>query len=104
MEETKENNHPSHVYVSNKHIHTLSNRFSPKRAELLTRKLSFSDVDTYFPDGFEIFFLLLYFISLPYIAGFFFYLSPFPISILKLSHPFFIHTLSFYHGVSAMKF
>ena len=49
--------------------HKLSNNFSLKRQAYLTKKLSWSDVDTYFPNGLEMLFLLFYFILLPYIAG-----------------------------------
>ena len=54
-----------------------SNRFSQKNVE-------FDDTPLFFPEGYENIFLILYFITLPYIAGFmflFFYVSKASIDI-----------------------
>ena len=40
--------------------------------KFMQQKISFEDTPIFFPQGMEKFFLLLYFISLPYVAGTFF--------------------------------
>ena len=49
-------------------------RLAKKRALYLRKKLSFSDLNTYFPAGLETLFLLVYILLLPYIAGLIFLL------------------------------
>jgi hypothetical protein len=59
--------------ISTEKLHA-KERLALKREQYLRRKLSFDDIETYFPNGFETLFSVLYFLLLPYLAGLLFLL------------------------------
>jgi hypothetical protein len=69
---------------------------SQKQTQFFKKKISFSDAESFFPNGYETLFLLTYIIVLPYIAGLIFLLlffSNLNISIMQSiynSHSFFL--------------
>ena len=77
-------------------ITRINRLLSQRQADFFKRKISFSDAETFFPDGYEMLFSIMYIAILPYLAGLIFLLlffSNLNINLMQsiyASHSFFL--------------
>ncbi len=65
---------PNNTHILNKKIkHTTDEKPIKSSDKFSQQEVDLAETPLFFPAGFEKIFLMLYFISLPYIAGFYFF-------------------------------
>jgi len=77
MNLNKSNNLLLHQKTTKDNILRINHLLSQKQADYFKKEVSFSDAETFFPNGYETLFLIIYTLVLPYLAGLVFLLLVF---------------------------